>query len=298
MQNRDTFSSFHPIINFLYFGLVLVFSMCFMHPVCLGISLVTALSYSIYLRGKKAVRFSLLYMLPMMLLAALVNPAFNHEGATILEYLPSGNPLTLESITYGIAAATMLAAVISWFSCYNEVMTSDKFVYLFGRIIPALSLVLSMTLRFVPKFKAQIKIVSEAQRCVGRDVSDGSLLQRLKNAITIISIMITWCLENAIETADSMKSRGYGLPGRTAFSIYRFDDRDNAALLWLLFCGVYIVSGWIIGGVYYRYYPTMKGVALTAFPLSFMLVYLALCLTPVILNIKEDMTWKHIKSAA
>ena len=97
----------------------------------------------------------------MMVVAALVNPAFNHEGATILTYLPSGNPLTLESILYGAAAAAMLAAVVTWFSCYTAVMTSDKFVYLFGRIIPALSLVLSMTLRFVPKFQAQLQVVSE-----------------------------------------------------------------------------------------------------------------------------------------
>ena len=110
-------------------------------------------------------RFTLLYMLPLLLMAAIVNPAFNHEGGTLLTYLPSGNPLTLESIVYGLAAATMLIAVIIWFSCYTEVMTSDKFVYLFGRIIPALSLVLSMTLRFVPKFKAQIKVVSEVQQC-------------------------------------------------------------------------------------------------------------------------------------
>ena len=68
-------------------------------------------------------------------------------------------------------------------------MTSDKFVYLFGRIIPALSLVLSMTLRFIPKFQAQIHTVSNAQRCVGRDVSDGSLLQRAKHGLTILSIM-------------------------------------------------------------------------------------------------------------
>lgn len=296
LQNKDTFSSYHPIINFLYFGLVLVFSMCFMHPACLGISLISAITYSVYLRGKKAVRFSLVYMLPMMLLAAIINPAFNHEGATIITYLPSGNPLTFESITYGIAAAVMLASVVIWFTCYNEVITSDKFVYLFGRIIPALSLVLSMTLRFIPKFAAQIKVVSEAQRCVGRDVSEGSILQRARNGLTILSIMITWSLENAIETADSMKSRGYGLPGRTAFSIYRFGSRDKAALLWLLFCGVYIVSGWIAGGVYWRYYPTMKGVALSAFPVSFMLVYLALCLTPVILNIKEDRRWIHLRS--
>ena len=127
-------------------------------------------------------------MLPMMVVAALVNPAFNHEGATILTYLPSGNPLTLESILYGAAAAAMLAAVVTWFSCYTAVMTSDKFVYLFGRVIPALSLVLSMTLRFVPKFQAQLQVVSEAQRCIGRDVSNGGVLRRLRNAITILSI--------------------------------------------------------------------------------------------------------------
>lgn len=293
MQNRDTFSSYHPVINFLYFGLVLIFSMCLMHPITLCISLGSAFAYSVYLRGRKAVRFSLLFMLPMMLFAALVNPAFSHEGATILTYLPSGNPLTAESIAYGIAAAAMLASVIFWFSCYNEVMTSDKFVYLFGRVIPALSLVLSMTLRFVPKFKAQLAIVSNAQRCVGRDVSSGSTWQRVRHAVTILSIMVTWALENAIETADSMKSRGYGLPGRTAFSIYRFDDRDKAALLWLCFCGFFILSGWVAGGMYFRYYPTMKGVQAAPFPVCLQLCYLALCLTPVILNRREDRKWKH-----
>ena len=40
MRNRDAFSGYHPIINFLYFALVLLFSMCLMHPVYLAISLV------------------------------------------------------------------------------------------------------------------------------------------------------------------------------------------------------------------------------------------------------------------
>lgn len=284
------------MINFLYFVLVLVFTMFFMHPASLIISLVSALTYAIYLNGEKAVRFSLAALLPMMLMAALVNPIFNHEGMTILTYLPTGNPLTLESIIYGLASALMLASVITWFSCYTAVMTSDKFVYLFGRVIPALSLVLSMTLRFVPKFKAQFKVVSQAQACVGRDTSDGTLIQRLKNAITIMSIMVTWALENAIETADSMKSRGYGLPGRTAFSIYRFDDRDKMALAWLLFGGFYIAAGWMAGGLKWQYYPIIKGALTGAFPISFQLVYLALCLTPVILNGMEDRKWKHLRS--
>ena len=291
IQYRDTFSSYHPIINFLYFGLVIAFTMFLMHPVSLAISLASALVYAVYLNGRRAVRFSLLYMLPMMVVAALVNPAFNHEGATILTYLPSGNPLTLESILYGAAAAAMLAAVVTWFSCYTAVMTSDKFVYLFGRVIPALSLVLSMTLRFVPKFQAQLQVVSEAQRCIGRDVSNGGVLRRLRNAITILSIMVTWSLESAIETADSMKSRGYGLPGRTAFSIYRFDSRDQSALSWLLYCGFFLCCGAAAKGFYWRYYPTARGVPLTPMTVCLQAVYLALCLMPVILNIRADREW-------
>lgn len=293
MKNRDCFSGYHPVINFLYFGLVLAFTMFLMHPASLMISLVGALCYAIYLYGKRAVRASLLYLLPMALMAALINPAFNHAGATILAYLPSGNPLTLESVVYGVAAAVMLAAVVTWFSCYTAVMTSDKFVYLFGRIIPALSLVLSMTLRFVPKFRAQVRVVSEAQRCIGRDVSNGSVFQRLRNGITILSIMLTWSMENAIETADSMRSRGYGLPGRTAFSIYRFDERDKNTLLWLIFCGVFLVSGALAGGFYWRYQPTMKGAALTPLTGAFQLCYLALCLTPLVTNLWEDRQWKN-----
>ncbi|WP_458863076.1 energy-coupling factor transporter transmembrane component T [Acidaminobacterium chupaoyuni] len=294
MRGKDTFSSYHPLVNFLYFGLVLLFSMCFLHPLALASSLFSSAAYCLYLRGKKAAKLTFCGLLPLLLAAGLVNPAFNHEGATLLTYLPSGNPLTLESIAYGFAAAAMLAAVMEWFSCYHEVMTSDKFVYLFGRAIPALSLVLSMTLRFVPKFTAQLRVVSLAQRCVGRDVSEGSVWRRTKNAVTIFSIMVTWCLENAIETADSMKSRGYGLPGRTAFSIYRFDARDRAALGWLGFCGGYILCGWAVGGVYFRYYPTMKGVALSPFPLSFFIVYLALCLTPLAMDLWADRRWARL----
>lgn len=293
MENKDTFSSYHPLVNFLYFGMVLAFTMFFMHPIYLFLSLFAAVVYSIYLRGRKAIRFSFFFLLPMVLAAALINPAFNHEGATILTYLPSGNPLTLESIIYGFSAALMLASVIIWFTCYNEVMTSDKFVYIFGRIAPALSLLLAMTLRFIPRLIAQIKEVSAAQAGLGRDFSEGSIIQRAKKGLTILSITLTWSLENAIETSDSMKSRGYGLAKRSAFSIYPFDNRDKEVLLWLTFCGIYILSGHLAGGLYWRYYPTLKGTDLSPFPLSFMVTYLALCLTPVIINLYED--WRFSK---
>lgn len=296
LQSRDAFSSYHPAVNFLYFGLVLFFTMCFLHPACLLLSLAAALRYAVCLNGRRAVRRSLRYLLPAALLAALINPAFNHQGTTILTYLPSGNPLTLESIVYGLAAAALLSAVVTWFSCYTAVMTSDKFVYLFGRVIPALSLVLSMALRFVPRFQVQARAVSQAKRCVGRDVSDGSLLQRLRNGVTILSILLTWCLENALETADSMKSRGYGLPGRTAFSIYRLDDRDQAALWWLGALGGYILSMWGAGGFACRYFPTFRLAPRDGWSLSGLLAFGLLCLTPVIIDRREDRQWTRLRS--
>lgn len=295
---KDSFAGFHPVINFIYFTAVIGFAMFFTHPACLLISLACAFAYSIYLKGRRALRFNLLVMLPMLAVTALLNPAFNHQGVTILTYLPSGNPLTLESIAYGGAAGAMFITVICWFSCYNEVMTSDKFVYLFGRVIPALSLVLSMTLRFVPKFKAQLKVVSTAQKCVGRDASTGGVIRRARNGIRILSIMITWSLENAIETADSMKSRGYGLPGRTAFSIFRFDRRDKLALTALLGCVFYILLGAWLGGIKWRYYPSIKGRLTGPLYLSVLAVYLLLCALPLLINDWEDRKWKRLISEA
>ena len=293
---RDTFSNYHPFVNMLYFAVVTAFNMFFTHPACLVISFICAFIYSLYLSGKKALKFSLVYMLPMLIVTALLNPAFNHQGGTILTYLPGGNPLTLESIVYGIVAALMLMTVISWFSCFNKVMTSDKFVYLFGRIIPALSLILSMSLRLVPRFQSQIKVISNAQKCIGRNVSNGSLLQRMKHGIKILSIMVTWALENAIETADSMKSRGYGLPGRTAFSIFRFQKRDLYALIYIFVCGVYIFVGSLTEGLYFRYFPTIKGVLTEPYTVTLIFAYFALCIMPVMINIQEDKRWAAIQS--
>ena len=271
-------------------------SMCLMHPVYLAISLTGALAYAILLKGRKAVRFAVMGLLPMAALAALVNPAFNHEGATILTYLPSGNPLTLESILYGIGAGLTLCTALVWFSCYTRIMTSDKFVYLFGRIVPALSLVLSMTLRFVPRFSAQARRVSKAQAAVGNDMHTGSLLHRIKCALMVFSILVTWSLENAVDTADSMRARGYGLPGRSAFSIFTLTKRDKRLLAALSLLGAIVAAGYAAGALSWRYYPSCRGAGLTWTSALCWLSYLALNLIPAILDGKEAAVCRRLQS--
>lgn len=293
---NDTFEGYHPLNNFIFFALVIGFSMVLNHPIAQVISCFSAMIYAIQCEGKKAVVFTLKYCLPMVLFTAFINPAFSHEGVTRLLYFPTGNPLTLESILYGFSAGLMLETVLLWFLNFNRVISSDKFVYLFGRIIPALSLVLSMILRFIPKFKIQMKAVTDAQRCIGRDLSNGSLWNRTKTAVTVLSILITWALENAIESADSMKSRGYGLKGRTAFSIYRFDERDQWLLLWLVFCGTYLMSGTMAQAFAFRYFPSIRYAEINPITISFYITYFALCITPTAFNQLEEKKWNVIHS--
>jgi energy-coupling factor transport system permease protein len=295
----DNFSTYHPVVNLIYFVFVIGVSMFLTHPVFLGISLLCAILYNAWLVGiKKTLKNNLLFTLPMVILVGVSNPLFNHYGVTILFYLNNGNPVTLETMVYGVVMAIMLCEVVLWFACYNRVMTSDKFIYLFGRVIPALSLILSMCLRFVPRFIERMHIISNGQKCIGRDVSNGNVIQKCKHGITILSILVTWALENAIETADSMKSRGYGLKGRTAFSIYRMDRRDKWMLVVMAVLAGIFFMGTKQGYTYFQYDPKIKVEGLPLTPQSAVIFasYLIFCLLPIIVNVANEYRWKVLRS--
>lgn len=292
---KDVFSSYHPAVNFSFFTLVIFCGMFFLHPLLLLISLCSAFLYYYYLNGKKALRLFFLVVIPMMVGISLINPLFNHRGITILGYFRQ-NPITQESIFYGAITGLMFGTIILWFACYNLVMTSDKFVYLFGRIIPSMSLIFSMVLRFVPKFANQFRVVADAQRTLGRDVGEGGIFHRIKQGIKETSIMVTWSLENSLDTADSMKARGYGLSGRTAFSIFRLDSRDKVFLIGLAGILLILLAGVVFDQHRVQYFPRIIYPETTSFSYILYGVYAILCLLPIILNIVEEVKWKHLQS--
>ncbi len=293
---RDSFSEFHPVTNFAYFTAVTAFGMFYTDPVFQGFSLTAALVYSTGLKGRKGLKNNIYFMFSAIIFMAVLNPAFNHEGTTILFYLKGGNPVTLEAIAYGISSSLTFITVILWFSCYNSVMTSDKFIYLFGKIIPALSMIFSMVLRFVPRYADQIKAVSKAQKCIGKDVSQGNLIHKAQNGINIISVISTWALENAIETADSMKARGYGLPGRTSFSIFRFQKRDKILLPAIILPSLIVSAGDLAGHGRMIFFPSIRFPEITIIKVIIYIAYLVLHMIPIIVNVWEAVKWKHIKS--
>lgn len=292
-MNKDAFSGFHPVVNLVFFVAALGMTMFIQQPVYLMISLNSGCAYLLYLQGKKGMLRQIGYLLPVLLLMAIINPMFNHEGVTVLWYLHNDNPITLEAVCFGIAAAIMMGASIVWFNCCNTVFTSDKIIYLFGRVIPALSLLISMTLRFVPRFKNFLQSVMRTQKAMHKPEN---VKEKLQQALAAFSATVSWAMEQSIVSADSMKSRGYGSAGRTAFSIYRFEKRDGAALILLALLCAGAAIPCLTGFTAWNYYPSLSGKLFGAVQLAAYVCYAGMCLMPLIIDLMEDYKWNSLRS--
>ena len=291
---KDAFSKMHPVTNLIFFAAVIAFSMFLMHPVCLMLTLICAVVYAVYLSGKKAVLFGLRFLLPTALFLIIINPLLNHRGVTIIEYLPWDNPLTLESIIYGFAAAMVICSAAMWFHSLNRVLTSDKLIFLFGRIAPALGMVLSMALRFIPRFAEQFRQTRLAQKQFSAEKT--SLKGRVKSAAAVFSTVISSSMENAIDTSESMKSRGYGLKGRTSYKRFRFTRDDALAVAVMLADIAALITMLVFGKLEFKYFPSIKGNIWDIYAVLFYILYLMLLLTPILISGKEGYKWKRSKS--
>ena len=294
LKTESGLSLYHPIVSFGYFVAVIAGTLLFIHPVFVLLSLISALLCAGLINGKKAFFATLGFGLPMFVFIALANPLFNHRGATILFYL-FDNPVTKEAIIYGAISAGMMFAAVVWFTCYNTVVTSDKFIYIFGRILPSIALIVSMTLSLIPRLLAQVKIIADAQRSIGLDWKSGSIKQRIYSGARVLSILVSWALEDAVITADSMRARGYGQHKRSTFSIFRFGKRDGIMLAIIILLLAAEIFAYASGRGTMEFYPAIVAPQIDIINILIYIAYSALGLLPAIIQIKEDLKWKQLK---
>lgn len=284
-------ASYHPLVSFTYFFIVIGMSMIYMHPVLSLISLISATFYSLVLNKKRTFQ-TLKFTTIMALCITIANGLFVNRGLTVLFYFRY-NPVTLESISYGMTSGIMMASVVMWFSCYNEIITSDKFLYIFGKILPSIALMVNMTIRLIPKLIDQTKIIANTQKTVGLDYEEGTLFMKIKSSMRILSILVTWALEDAVMTADSMKARGYGLKGRSNFSIYRFIKRDIIMISLIGIIGLFLFVGYMNGYGKLLFYPTIENIKFDTLSIILYLSFLVITILPVCLEIVEEYKWKY-----
>lgn len=308
------FKGYHPLVNVLFFISIIAFGMLLRHPVYLVISFISSTAYYLKLSGKDGRKTVFRFLLPMLLFVVIINSFFNHYGVTTLFILPSGNNFTFEALVMGIVSGITVVSVIQWFFCCNEVVTEDKFMHIFGRILPKGALVVSMILRFVPLYRRRYKEISQARKCMGLNGTD-SFICKMKNTFKNIGILVSWSFENAIETADSMKARGYGLKGRTYYSRFQWQTGDTLALILLVLLDALIIFGLVSNSAYCIYNPyviinqpseigttyIINELNLTINPFSFLsivslIAFTLLCFLPLTIDLKEDIKWHRLQS--
>ena len=289
------FEKCHPAVNFIYFTTVIAGMIVFQHPIFLLISFVCAFVYSIKRNGWKALVFNVI-LLPCVAAYAFYYSSYNHFGVTVLQQNMIGNNMTLESLVYGCVLGFVIAGVLIWFSCVYSVFTTDKVVYLFGKVSPRLSLFLAIILRMVPRIKKEAEKINTAQRGIGRGANQGNVFQRLRNSIRILSMLITWTIDSLTLVSESMRSSGSSLRGRKAFSIYRFDNRDRAYVVGNFACLTVIFMAVMLKQTDILYDPRILMNPITAMSYLFYAGYAAFCLMPLGLELwTEYRFWKARK---
>ena len=248
--NRTGFRSAHPASALLFFVFAFTVSMASTHPLLLAACFGSAAVCDTALQGRKALRLLLRVLLPMLALITAFNGFYNHYGVTVLFTMPGGNRFTLEALLYGLVFAVKACSAILWLDLMGEVMQSEKVIFLFGRFSPRLALVISMALRFLPLIRRQASVINGAQRGVGAGVT-GNLFQKIRAAAHRLSILVSWTLERGVDTADSMRARGYGLRHRSFYNHFAFSPADAwlTAVTGVAFT-LYLVTVKSLGAVY------------------------------------------------
>lgn len=283
------FNQLHPICIFAYFVSMILLIMLCLEPVVLLMACFGAMFFLKHADDWSVIMIWLKTLIPMLLIITIANSLFSHRGVTRL-FMFFSQWVTWEAVCYGMTSGLSLAAVILWFACYQKIMTSDKFLYLFGRIAPATSLLISMALNLVPKLQGQLKLIQESQEMLLTNKDDQFI--HLKKVLRHLSALLGWSLENTVEQADSMKARGYGLRKRTTFHLFRFEVKDVCFLAFFIIVAGICMIGRILGFGTMDFYPRMTPLISGAGDIGFYIAFFVMAMTPGILEWKEELSWR------
>ena len=288
-------NSVHPITSFFYYLGVIFLSMLFLNPLFLLVELFLIIAFNLQQRNKEQMismmRGSWLFILAII----IINPLLNHRGTHFIFYI-GPNPITLEAVTYGLLMALAFICLMLTFISYNGVISSHKFLYLFSRISPQLALLTMITMRFVPLFIRRLTKITAIQKMRGIQMDEGKIKTRADSGMRLVQILLVCSLEEALQTADSMEARGYGVTKRTTYLSYQIEKRDIISLV----MGGLILSGCLYAKLQgigeFQIYPSLGSLGLEQSQTWFLLVLIALFVGyPLILEGRELLWWRWQK---
>lgn len=275
--------TFHPVSLFIYAFSLIIMSIIFFNPYLIATSILLSLVNALIFSSKKAVFKSLIFISLFSLVVAVFNPLVSHNGKTTLFYFFS-QPFTLEALFYGACSGCMIISVVLWFILYNELVSPEKFLFIFSRFAPAFSMVVTMTQRFIPLLKNRLSTIRAVQSSLTQNVG------KLKTSLKETSILLSWSMEEGLETADSMRARGYGLKSRSSYSVYKFNVKDTVLICFTLLLFIISITAFYLSPKI-KFYPSIK-LPTNIFSHIALISFILLGSLMPILQIIDNLKWK------
>ncbi|MCU9613393.1 energy-coupling factor transporter transmembrane protein EcfT [Caldibacillus lycopersici] len=288
------FRSLHPLVCLIYFIAAFTTLMLYQHPFFLVFTIILLLCFHWALDRWRLLRgWGKMFMI-LPILFFIITPLINHRGNHLLFYL-FNNPITLEAIMQGWIHSLSLLAMLLLFMSFNLVITADKFLFLFSRGFPQWSLLIMLSMRFIPLLRRRLNEIITVQKSRGLSTHDGRFRQRIKNGLLLLQILLTWSLEEGIQTADSMAARGYGLQKRSRYIPYKMKLIDGISIIFLLILTILCLFGWWLGDGVLALTPILEPIFLYGREWTFFFLYIVLIGYPLIMEIREQLLWHSWK---
>lgn len=269
------FADLYPFVQLAYFAFAAGICMFSRNPVIAAVAFCASIASRIAKRRGGAALSA-----AIVAASSVVNAIFSHNGKTVLLFI-NDTPITLEALLYGAVSGAVIAAVLNLSRSFAEIMTSDRLLFLFGRLSPKTALVLSMALRYTPLFIRRAREVRRTQSVIG-GYGDKSPQDKIRGSLRVFSIMLTWALENGVITADSMAARGWGVSARrTYFSPFRPRRADGAVLVPMLIFSALVVIPAALGALDFDFYPSLSALPHSHAAVAAYAAYAALLLIPL-----------------
>lgn len=285
------FRGYHPFVITFYYVCVGVLAMYFNHPLFLLVASLLLVGVLVTHDNGKALRKWIPMLVGMSVVIILVNPFLNSRGTTIFFYF-RGKQVTLEATIYGVVMSLSLVLILLMFISFNLILNGNKFLFVFSKFLPRTAFLTMLAIRFVPLLKRRLDEINDVQRIRGMTIASGTVRERAKNGMVMMQILLTWSLEEAIETADSMKARGYGIGKRSPYIPYKMEKRDKGWLITLVALFALCIAGGSLGYGKIIIYPELGTLNLYFIDWILLFCMMVIVSFPLLVEGREQLKWK------
>lgn len=239
------------------------------NPIYLALMMLTAIAMSTIL----GIRFwgFLKVGLALSLMPLVLNTFFVHLGGHTLAVIPAritlfgfniplllvSGRITLEAVSFGIIMSLILVNMVLFFGVFNTIIAPESLLRIIPSRLNQSALLASIAMRFTPTVIEDYHGISDAQKSRGVVLERGSLLERTRNNVAIITPVLVNSLERSYNLAESMASRAYSADRKT-YRREHISGKDAAVMLFLAAGAVVLIYSKLSGLLDYWPYSSLE----------------------------------------